>query len=629
MRRFVHKWKGCAGSVDEMASSSPAAAAAPAGASFSLLSAPAAKPAKKKRAASRKPRPSVAFMDRELKAVTSKANVTFAGRWTPEVWLSGAASFSGRRDIQVLRHLSVQFFHYIRNTLNMKGEQEVQAMLVNDRIVIAANLDDSINALFKALRQDDTGGPPSNAVQNLLQSVQNPDDKRAEGAAKKLGGLFSGTRSLSNIPTAMNVLGNDNERLLQRLDYSNAADCAAKIVGAAHHGRLIFVNAGGDSIHAEQKLLLALLRSGTSKSTVATIYGKKRPCAGCYLTLLFAEERLGLKIEFNRHPGGFWGPALKGFRALFDQAKGHMQSNSPGDVCTWLHDQVAALVTHQTQYLGADEKRSMLQDSKAQFVALGKVDPRHTGYDSPSDSDPDDDDGDDDDGDDDELAGSAMEDDGPMEDDGALSAAGSGNPFSLLPSPPAVPKTPAPAAAAAASSFAAVAAHPAAPFSVVHLKSDSKASDGKSIVAPAPDLSAVPSPALKGALAAKNFVRGAASSQGLNCFLHSFLQLFHNMPDDPNYTLIGEVLRIRRNWNVIGAAVKGQDLNLENAFTREEVHQLANFHRCLILIWGFNSATNQLYEVCRLGGMGGMVGQPREINILWYGPHFEPLRKRA
>ncbi|NNB97280.1 hypothetical protein HI113_25585 [Corallococcus exiguus] len=628
MRHFVHKWKGCAGSVDEMASSSPATAAAPAGASFSLLSAPAAKPAKKKRAAPRKPRLSVAFMDRELKAVTSKANVTFAGRWTPEVWLSGAASFAGRRDPQVLRHLSAQFFHYIRNTLNMKGEQEVQAMLVNGRLVIAANLDASINALFKALRQDDTDGPPSNAVQNLLQSVQNPDDKRAEGAAKKLGGLFSGTRSLSAIPTAMNVLGNNDEGLLQRLNYSNAADCAAKIGGAAHHGRIIFVNAGGDSIHAEQKLLLALLRSGTGKSTVATIYGKKRPCAGCYLTLLFAEERLGLKIEFNRHPGGFWGPALKGFRELFEQAKEHMQSNSPGDVCAWLHDKAAALVTHQTQYLGADEQRSMLQDEKAQFVALGKVDPRHTGYDSLSDSDPDDDDPDDDDPDDDDLDDDDL-DGSAMEDDGARSAAGSGNPFSLLPSPPAIPKTPAPAAAAAASSSAAAAAHSAAPFSVVHLKSDSKASDSKSIVVPAPDLSAVPSPALKGALAAKNFVRGEASSKGLNCFLHSFLQLFHNMPGDPNYRLRGHVERIRGNWNRIGAAVKGEDLNLESADTRDVVRQFASANGCLILIWGFNSGTNQLYEVCRMGGMGGMVERPREINILWYGPHFEPLRKRA
>ncbi|MFY1826061.1 hypothetical protein ACN47A_09120, partial [Myxococcus fulvus] len=395
-------------------------------------------------------------MNREFKAVTREGNVTFVGRWTGKMVRRGAASFTGRRDAQVLRHISLQLFHYVRNTLAQGSEQEVQAMLVNGRIVIAANLDASIAALFMQLNQLAADSQPSTALQELLRSVHQPDDKRSEGAAKKLGGLFAGTRTLSTMPTALTVLENDDEDLFQALDYSKERDCVAKLTGDDHDGRFILVTAGGDGIHAEQKLLLALLRSG-SQSEVE-IFGKKRPCVGCYLALCFARDELGLRIQFNPHPGGFWVPGAKGFIELFKQAKALARQHASADICEWIHAQATRLVTNQTQPLAADSKRSSLRDEQVSFVAKGTVDSDYTGNDSPSDSDPDE-------------AAPKRKRPRPLQPSASpappapaagalsgLSAAGGGSSLPLLSSAPRVQQ--APARAAAASSAATAAAGP-------------------------------------------------------------------------------------------------------------------------------------------------------------------------
>lgn len=629
-----HKVKGCKGKV--VSSSFPLLSSS-SGSSSSTTSSSSSSGSRGKKRKNTHPRPrfSMALMNRELKSVTNSSQVTFTGRWSANVVRRGAASFGGRRDPQLLRHLSTQLYWYVCNVLGRKAEQEVQAMLVDNRIVIAANLDASINALLEDLRGSSAKAQPARALQALLRAVQNEGDRRAEDVARKFTGLFDGTRTFSDMPNALDVLRNKDADLFQDLDHSDKADCRDKVAGKDHSGRLIFVNAGGDKLHAEQKLVLALIYSGTRARAV--IFGKKRPCVGCFLTLLFAVDVLRLNIEFNRHPGGYWGTATRGLLQLLARAKELRTSMADVDVCAWLHTQAAGLTTHQAQHLDREEKRSSLRDEKFSFDEEDSVDADYTGYDTPSDSEPEDEKGA---GSDDETETETegdSDDDVPLairfkkrprlaEDKQPLFSSDSKNPFSLLPSPPPVSTSftlasVLPPSSASSSSSSSTTLAPSAPLSsLLTVKGDSKEGDSKSPLAFVPDdLADVPSETLKRALAAQGFVRGWASSKGLNCFLHSVLQLSLQRRD-PKNVLHKDVEKLRENWNAIGAAEEGEDLDLEDARTREAVEQFARAQNLRIRVWGLNSRTERLYEVCGFGR-----AQDRVLNVLWYGPHFEPL----
>src|SRR5262249_10526503 len=75
-----------------------------------------------------------------------------SGMWPPEVTVTGEHSFKGDRVRQVLRHLSTMMFYYAKSLVD--AEQEVQAMLVNDRIFVSSN-DQKSMAKFKALQPKD------------------------------------------------------------------------------------------------------------------------------------------------------------------------------------------------------------------------------------------------------------------------------------------------------------------------------------------------------------------------------------------------------------------------------------------------------------------------------------------
>ncbi len=115
---------------------------------------------KNKKVATRKQ--STVGLHRGYRGVTEPSGTTFTGRWSPTVNIRGSRSYTNARGEQVLRQLSVQIFHYMRQKLVKNSEQEVQSMYVNDRIVESANEDDSLSGFYadikaKAKGQEDTG----------------------------------------------------------------------------------------------------------------------------------------------------------------------------------------------------------------------------------------------------------------------------------------------------------------------------------------------------------------------------------------------------------------------------------------------------------------------------------------
>lgn len=228
---------------------------------------------------------------------------SMSGMWTKEVIVRGKRSFSGDRVRQVLRHISTVIYHYVKPKI--KDEQEVQAMLVNDRILISSNDKQSME-LFSG-SQD-----PQVLFDILLRGASLPEsDSRAQGVVKKLRALVVGTRlekittdeaeqrELKSIKAVILGAIKDPSTHVQHCNLSATPDMINNSNGA---GQLIFVE-GLDKAHAEQNLIIAYALSGST--TPVKIYGKKRPCTGCYLTFCYATEFLKLPITYNIKPGGF------------------------------------------------------------------------------------------------------------------------------------------------------------------------------------------------------------------------------------------------------------------------------------------------------------------------------------
>src|SRR5262249_12296945 len=126
------------------------------------------------------------------------------------------------------------------------------------------------------------------------------------------------------------------------LDISDKESCREAFDNESNEGKILFVTGGGSGMHAEQKLVLGLYLS--AHPGLAYVYGKKRPCAGCSLVLRYARDRMGLNIQFNPNPGGYWDPSLTGLDRIVSMRIKSVDEDSVA-VMQWLHEQIVDEVT--------------------------------------------------------------------------------------------------------------------------------------------------------------------------------------------------------------------------------------------------------------------------------------------
>ncbi|MEU6806592.1 eCIS core domain-containing protein [Streptomyces neyagawaensis] len=344
--------------------------------------------AARKRRRETKERLSLASLDRTFKAsgVQSLQNNTHAGKWTPTITVSGARSFKSSPDEQTLRHLSIQFFWYAKNHLDQTEEQEFQCMYVNGGIVVASNNDSSVLAVYNDLSQklEDYArqirratGAPRHPLQEILETDQNPGDERATGTASKFTDVNNGSRQVRRGAEKMlhAIQANKEEEPIVWADSGSIGG----LINDANRmtGKIVFL-AGGEH-HAEQKLVLALYKSGAKHS--AWIAGKKRPCLGCHQMLTYARDGLGMNISFQERPGGYWATARTGLMEL-----GRISGHTDDRILKWLADRLRSAQSHQTHKVRAGEKRNTKATLTGQMPTLKRL--YETNYGSASDSEP-------------------------------------------------------------------------------------------------------------------------------------------------------------------------------------------------------------------------------------------------
>ena len=263
-------------------------------------------------------------------------------------------SYRSEENERFLRYISTFFFHYVN--AYCRGDAEVEAMLLPDRLLLSSNSPKAMRELFELMKTEKTlletlrsqtpEGTDTRGVrvnENLYQIISTPDP-RSEAA------LLLQSLSLDDIEDTLRLVGaNTVSEALTSPDYSE---------------KLILVE--GLSVHAEQKLMLGLVASSLPKNTPVIIRGKKRPCFGCWLCLSFVKEVMGYtNLLYNTRPGKAWVGSIKSIERLWK-----VSGASEGAVGRWLELKKQQFSQVQT------------------FVTVDQSGVEDPGYDSESDDEP-------------------------------------------------------------------------------------------------------------------------------------------------------------------------------------------------------------------------------------------------
>ncbi|GHH18644.1 hypothetical protein Srubr_27720 [Streptomyces rubradiris] len=217
-------------------------------------------------------------------------------------------------------------------------DREVQGMLINDRLVFASNFDASVDTLVQVGSEEAGQAPTLEQLLAIEQSEEgrykglreheqrNLREKLASYRRKNkaiVGGLRGtpgGEQGRGDDPAAQALHAKLGQPVIV-LDL-HSENLREMLTDTDHEGRVFLLRFGAGpggakqgrpdkSVHAEQKLLLALSAAGIRpqhdvRGSLA-ISGKYRPCMGCAAALMYYKERLGFgQLSFNPNYGHYF-----------------------------------------------------------------------------------------------------------------------------------------------------------------------------------------------------------------------------------------------------------------------------------------------------------------------------------
>jgi hypothetical protein len=217
-----------------------------------------------------------------------------------------AQPYSGKRNAQWLRHVSNVLFAKARQ--HNGGEQEVQIMHINDRLIVSTNDNASIEGLLSEV-QSPTAANVSLA--DYLSFAPGGDPR-----AKEMAGKLSTRMRKEKLPTGERgvadlLRGQKDTKLpdaFATVDLTRwEKDQLGRLTGDGDKDKIILLKS--PAAHAEQKLIRLLVAADDEdedlKGIRIDIMGKKRPCQGCLRALQIAKD-FGFDVQFDENPGFLW-----------------------------------------------------------------------------------------------------------------------------------------------------------------------------------------------------------------------------------------------------------------------------------------------------------------------------------
>ncbi|MFB7543454.1 DUF4157 domain-containing protein [Streptomyces zaomyceticus] len=255
----------------------------------------------------------------------------YLGRITGDVRARFPRSKENERSSQTLTHLSLAMYDAMEAAQDERADEvprvdnrEVQGMLINGRLLFAANFDESVDAMdygdAATLRQmldrrqgeesRDAGLDPQTAFENR---------ERIGRARAKLREIDNGRRDEAGQDPTANALRRALDTPVVIVD-STDENLHEYLTADPYMGRafLVRVRAERDrskkpaSVHAEQKLLLLLHKAGIQPHEAGgplLIQGRYRPCVGCSAALRHYGKKFE-NLEYNPRHGFYWRSSL-------------------------------------------------------------------------------------------------------------------------------------------------------------------------------------------------------------------------------------------------------------------------------------------------------------------------------
>ena len=257
-----------------------------------------------------------------------------------------------------LRYVSNFFFHYVNQFVKAK-DQEVEAMFLSDRLVISANNPTTMKKLFEVMKTEKT------LLEFLQTQLPSSVDTRGTQMADRFYDVISRPDPRSEAAQLLQAISfEDIADVVRLIEVTRLKDA---ITGSAYSEKLILLS--GLGIHAEQKLLLALVDANPSRTIDVAIRGKKRPCFGCWLCLTFVKEVLGFaNLSYNTKGGKAWVGSVDSLDRLLEKAR--QAGVSADTIEKWFKQKQASFSTVKTH------------------VSTNRFGQEDAGYDSYSDDDP-------------------------------------------------------------------------------------------------------------------------------------------------------------------------------------------------------------------------------------------------
>ncbi|WP_405662586.1 hypothetical protein [Streptomyces sp. RK9] len=231
------------------------------------------------------------------------------------------------------------------------NNREVQGMLINDRLLFASNFNSSIDTLVGQGRQV-YGHEPS--LQELLAFQQSQEGRshglhayeaanletklasyRRKNAAIVTGQRGAGEQGRGPDPTAKVLqaqldapvilvdVGDRNLHTMLTSDKYAGRVFLLRFAELDPRPKMMGKNKGQpkqeESVHAEQKLLIALSRAGVDPGQAASkplaVMGKYRPCMGCAAALMYHRNQMGFRnLSFDENYGHYFQGSVKSLK---------------------------------------------------------------------------------------------------------------------------------------------------------------------------------------------------------------------------------------------------------------------------------------------------------------------------
>lgn len=231
--------------------------------------------------------------------------INFAGQSLGSEVVRKKRSFGGEKDAKFLRNLST-FFWYVGKAILDDPDAEVETMYVNNRILVSANNPNTMKEIHKFILGN-------SAFHEFIRTDLDDEASDDPRGLRTLGNFHTQTTgpdtSVNSALVLQSILFEKCSEYVQLATVRRSGMSTDVITAPEFDNKMILVN--GLPLHAEQKLLLALVSSSLPKTAPVVIRGKKRPCLGCWLCLTFVKEVMGYtNLDFNMRPGKAWKNAI-------------------------------------------------------------------------------------------------------------------------------------------------------------------------------------------------------------------------------------------------------------------------------------------------------------------------------